>query len=485
MGIRVALHHKMVYVYDRFVTLSPQTVRLRPAPHTRTPVLSYSLRIEPQEHFLNWQQDPQGNFLARVVFPKPTREFSVEVDLVAETTIINPFDFFLEPSAENMPFSYDAALQKELAPFRATAPPGPLLKEFVDSIDRTEMRTIDFLVALNQRLQKATRYVIRLEPGVQTPEQTLELVSGSCRDSGYLLVQILRQLGYAARFVSGYLIQLKPDVKPLEGPEGPREDFTDLHAWTEVYLPGAGWVGLDPTSGLFAGEGHIPLAATPEPHSAAPVSGLVSSSEVEFRHEMKVTRIHEDPRVTKPYTDAQWNRILELGERIDADLTAGDVRLTMGGEPTFVSIDDMDGEEWTTAASGPTKKRLAGKLLSRLREKFAPGGLLNFGQGKWYPGESLPRWAYACYWRTDGLPLWRDPHWLADPERNYGYGMDHAQRFAGELTRRLGISGRLRDSRLRRPGGLQPKGTSAAGECRYQGQQDRPSGGQHAAAQRL
>ncbi len=440
MGIRVALHHKMVYVYDRFVTLSPQTVRLRPAPHTRTPVLSYSLRIEPQEHFLNWQQDPQGNFLARVVFPKPTREFSVEVDLVAETTIINPFDFFLEPSAENMPFSYDAALQKELAPFRATAPPGPLLKEFVDSIDRTEMRTIDFLVALNQRLQKATRYVIRLEPGVQTPEQTLELVSGSCRDSGYLLVQILRQLGYAARFVSGYLIQLKPDVKPLEGPEGPREDFTDLHAWTEVYLPGAGWVGLDPTSGLFAGEGHIPLAATPEPHSAAPVSGLVSSSEVEFRHEMKVTRIHEDPRVTKPYTDAQWNRILELGERIDADLTAGDVRLTMGGEPTFVSIDDMDGEEWTTAASGPTKKRLAGKLLSRLREKFAPGGLLNFGQGKWYPGESLPRWAYACYWRTDGLPLWRDPHWLADPERNYGYGMDHAQRFAGELTRRLGIS---------------------------------------------
>jgi uncharacterized protein (DUF2126 family) len=440
MGIRVALHHKTVYQYDRFVTLSPQTVRLRPAPHTRTPVLSYSLRIEPAEHFINWQQDPQGNFLARLVFQKPTREFSVEVDLTAEMTVINPFDFFLEPSAEQVPFCYEEALQRELAPFLETAPAGPRLKEFVESIDhRTETRTIDFLVALNQRLQKATRYVIRLEPGVQTPEQTLELGSGSCRDSGYLMVQILRQLGYAARFVSGYLIQLKPDLKPLEGPEGPQEDFTDLHAWTEVYLPGAGWVGLDPTSGLFAGEGHIPLAATPEPHSAAPVSGLVSPAEVEFHHEMKVTRIHEDPRVTKPYTDAQWNRIYELGERIDSELVAGDVRLTMGGEPTFVSIDDMDGEEWTTAASGPTKKRLAGELLSRLREKFAPGGLLNFGQGKWYPGESLPRWAYACYWRTDGLPLWRDARWLADPERDYGFGMDHATRFAAELTRRLGI----------------------------------------------
>ena len=319
MGIRVALHHKTVYRYDRLVTLSPQSVRLRPAPHSRTPVTAYSLKIEPAAHFINWQQDPQGNFLARLAFPSPTSVFSLEVDLVAEMTVINPFDFFLEPSAEACPFAYEQRQRDELVPFLVAETPGPRLHAWLASVDRTPMRTIDFLVALNQRLQREIRYVTRMEPGVQTCEETIEAASGSCRDSAWLLVEIFRNLGLAARFVSGYLIQLKPDEKPLEGPEGPGSDFTDLHAWAEVYLPGAGWVGLDPTSGLFAGEGHIPLAATPSPESAAPVSGLVSPSQVEFEHEMQVTRIHEDPRVTKPYSDEQWQAVLELGDRIDAD----------------------------------------------------------------------------------------------------------------------------------------------------------------------
>jgi uncharacterized protein (DUF2126 family)/transglutaminase-like putative cysteine protease len=440
MSIRVALHHKTVYQYDRLVSLSPQVVRLRPAPHSRTPVTSYSLRIEPHDHFINWQQDPQGNYQARLVFPNQTRELSLEVDLVAEISVINPFDFFLESYAETFPFQYEDWQARELAPFLVTAPAGPKLLEFLASIDTSkETRTIQFLVDLNQRLQTAIHYLIRMEPGVQTPEETLGRASGSCRDSGWLLVQILRHLGLAARFVSGYLIQLKPDVKPLEGPEGPQRDFTDLHAWAEVYLPGAGWVGFDPTSGLLAGEGHIPLAATPEPYSAAPVSGMVGPCEVEFHHEMRVTRIHEDPRVTKPYTDAQWQRISALGDQIDEDLLRGDVRLTMGGEPTFVSIDDMDGDEWNTAAMGPNKKRLAGDLLKRLRGQFAPGGMLHFGQGKWYPGESLPRWAFTCYWRTDGLPLWHDPQWIADPTHDYGFHEEDAWMFATALAERLKI----------------------------------------------
>ena len=437
MGIRVALHHKTIYQYDRPVVLSPQVVRLRPAPHSRTQISSYSLRIGPEGHFINWQQDPQGNFLARLVFPEPTNFFSLEVDLVAEMAVLNPFDFFLDPEYEKFPFRYASEDRRELELFLETPPAGPLLEAFLASVSRKEMRIIDFLVALNARLSQEIRYVVRMEPGVQSAEETLKLASGSCRDSAWLLVQILRHLGLASRFVSGYLIQLKPDVKPLEGPVGPSEDFTDLHAWAEVYLPGAGWIGLDPTSGLFAGEGHIPLAGTPEPASASPVSGLVSDCEVEFHHEMRVTRIHEDPRVTKPYTDEEWQRIYELGERIDTELTAGDVRLTMGGEPTFVSVDDMDGDEWNTEAMGPNKQRLGAELLRRLRDRFAPGALLHFGQGKWYPGESLPRWALACYWRTDGLPLWRDPQWIGSPERDSGYGRDEALQFAETLSERL------------------------------------------------
>jgi uncharacterized protein (DUF2126 family) len=439
MSIRVALHHKTEYLYDRPVALSPQVIRLRPAPHCRTAITAYSLRVQPSGHFINWQQDPLSNYLARVIFPEVVNYFSVEVDLVADLVVINPFDYFLEPYAETMPFTYDPALSKELTPCLAPQPPGPRLREFLNTIDRNSMRTNDFLVGLNQRVQRAIGYVIRLEPGIQTCEETLALKTGSCRDSAWLLVQILRNLGLAARFVSGYLIQLKPDVKPLEGPEGPAQDFTDLHAWAEVYLPGAGWIGLDPTSGLFAGEGHIPLATAPGPLSAAPITGSVEECKVQFNHEMSVTRIHEDPRVTLPYTDEQWDRIEALGHQVDREISTGDIRLTMGGEPTFVSIDDMDGAEWNVAAIGPHKRTLAERLIIRLQKRFAPGGLLHYGQGKWYPGEQLPRWALSCYWRRDGVPIWRDASLIARTNEPSSYGPLYAQRFAATLATRLGL----------------------------------------------
>src|SRR3954452_2209101 len=337
MAIHVALTHKTHYRYDRRVNLGPQIVRLRPAPHCRTPILAYSLKIRPETHFLNWQQDPQSNYLARLVFPEPTSEFLVEVDLVAEMGVFNPFDFFLEPYAENCPFTYDNALARELRPYLETVPAGPGLATFLAKVPRGATRTIDYLVALNQRVKDEIGYVIRMEPGVQSCEDTLSLRTGSCRDSAWLLVQILRNLGLAARFVSGYLIQLTADQKSLDGPSGPEEDFTDLHAWTEVYLPGAGWIGLDPTSGLLAGEGHIPLACTPDASSAAPIAGALDPCNVEFSHSMSVARIYEAPRVTKPYTNIQWSAIEALGHRVDEELKSGDVRLTLGGEPTFVS----------------------------------------------------------------------------------------------------------------------------------------------------
>src|SRR6186713_224677 len=363
MPIHVALSHSTRYRYDRPVSLSPHTVRLRPAPHCRTPVISYSLQVNPRTQFLNWQQDPHGNYLARVVFPEKTRELTVNVDLVVELSVINPFDFFLEASAETFPFVYEPWLAKDLAPFLDPVPPGPGLCDLLQRIDRRPRRTVEFLFDLNRQLSQEIRYLIRLEPGVQTPEETLSAGSGSCRDTGWLLVQALRHLGLAARFVSGYPIQLVPDVKSFDGPSGASADFTDLHAWAEVYLPGAGWIGLDPTSGLLAGEGHIPLACTPEPASAAPLTGGVEECKVEFEHRMDVRRIHESPRVTRPYSDDQWKAISSVGHQIDRELGQLDVRLTMGGEPTFVSIDDMDGAEWSTAALGPQKRERAGVLV--------------------------------------------------------------------------------------------------------------------------
>ncbi len=438
MTIRVALHHRTTYRYDRRVPLGPQIVRLRPAPHTRTPILAYSMSVKPEEHFVNWQQDPFGNFQSRLVFPDATDRLEVEIDLIADMTAINPFDFFVASEAESFPFAYEPDLKRELEPYLDAAPLTPKLKALLAELPRSAERTIDYLVAINQLLSTRIGYLIRMEPGVQDPEQTLELGTGSCRDSSWLLVNLLRHLGLAARFVSGYLIQLKLDVESLDGPRGTTKDFTDLHAWAEVFLPGAGWVGMDPTSGLLTSEGHIPLAATPSPAGAAPISGGATAAK-EFDFDMTITRIHEDPRVTKPYSATQWQDIDALGHAIDERLAEGDVRLTMGGEPTFVSIDDMDSPEWTIAAVGLDKRDKSDQLVRRLRDRFAPGALLHFGQGKWYPGESLPRWAFGCYWRKDGQPIWHDPALIAKAGKDYGHGVEEAQRFTQFLASALGV----------------------------------------------
>jgi uncharacterized protein (DUF2126 family)/transglutaminase-like putative cysteine protease len=440
MSIHVALNHVTRYRYERPIALGPQVVRLRPAPHCRSRILSYSLRVTPAEHFLNWQQDPEGNYLARLVFPGLATELTIEVDVVAEMAVINPFDFFLEPDAEKCPFAYDESLAVELAPYLRVSEHGPEFEAFLASVDLTSRPTNDFLVELNQKLANRIKYVIRLEPGLQTPEETLELGSGSCRDTSWLLVQVLRRLGLAARFVSGYLVQLVADQKPLDdGPAGPAADFLDLHAWCEVYLPGAGWIGLDPTSGLLAGEGHLPLAATPEPSSAAPVSGLVEQCEATFEHSMTVTRVWEAPRVTKPYTEEEWSAIESLGHAVDVSLVKNDVRLTMGGEPTFVSIDDPDGDEWNTEALGPNKKRLAAGLFHKMRDHYAPTGLAHFGQGKWYPGEPLPRWALNLYWRKDGEPMWSNRALVADESKPTGATEGLAAKFLAGVAERLGV----------------------------------------------
>lgn len=439
MSIHVALHHVTRYDYDRTINLGPQVVRLRPAAHSRTRILSYSMKVSPGEHFINWQQDPQGNYLGRLVFPEKTDHFEIAVDLVVEMSVLNPFDFFLEEHAENMPFQYDKNLKKELAPYLKRRREEKAYRQYLSTLPLPKGRTIDWLVALNQKLCNDISYTIRMEPGVQSPGQTLTLKSGSCRDSAWLMVQLLRSFGYAARFVSGYLIQLTSDVKAIDGPDGPEADFTDLHAWCEVYLPGAGWIGFDPTSGLLAGEGHIPLACSADPSSAAPIEGALDECEVEFGHEMSVARVYESPRTSKPYSEEQWEAIKALGYQVDQVLQSNDVRLTMGGEPTFVADRDRGAGEWNTDAMGPTKRKFGMTLMNRLRKFYGQGGVLHCGQGKWYPGEQLPRWAMTFVWRKDGQPIWNNPDLLANDETKGTTEPQVSGPFLAALARELGV----------------------------------------------
>ncbi|MBD8556361.1 transglutaminase family protein [Rhizobium sp. CFBP 8762] len=442
MSIKASVYHLTHYQYDRPVRLGPQIIRLKPAAHSKTHVISHALKVSPTNHFVNLQQDPYGNYLARFVFPDPVTELKIEVDLLADMTVYNPFDFFVEESAEVWPFDYPEDIRDDLAIYRTPESAGPHLTAFLATLPKSPQRTVDMVVGLNARIQAETGYLIRMEPGVQTPEETLGLKSGSCRDSSWLLVQVLRHLGLAARFVSGYLIQLKPDLKALDGPAGTEHDFTDLHAWAEVYLPGAGWIGLDPTSGLLTGESHVPLAATPHYRNAAPISGSIFDfAETTFAFDMKVSRVAEHPRITKPFSEESWMALDALGLAVDAALDAGDVRLTMGGEPTFVSIDDFEAGEWNTDAVGPTKREKADKLIRRLRARFAPGGFLHYGQGKWYPGESLPRWTFSLYWRKDGKPIWHNADLVAPEVADSTAPVTHAhaQTLLSTIAEELGL----------------------------------------------
>ena len=298
----IQMSHSTLYRYEKPIFLSPQLIRLRPAAHCLTEIQRYVLTVLPTEHLIHWQQDPFNNYVARVIFPEEITELSLQVDITANIVPINPYDFYIEDYASQGPFSYSDDLKLDLAPYLAaystpylkasnsvTEKPTATVQAFFEQFDPASLGTVDFLVALNQGVYQSVRYIERLEQGVQSSDTTLSLGSGSCRDSAVLLLEAFRYFGLAARFVSGYSIQLAENSTPSSTHIA--QDATDLHAWAEVFIPGAGWVGFDPSSGLLAGAGYIPLCCTRDPASAAPISGKAGACKTQLFFENTVTRL--------------------------------------------------------------------------------------------------------------------------------------------------------------------------------------------------
>lgn len=439
--MRLLIQHHSRYTYPRPTALGPQVIRLRPASHAKATIETYSLRIE-QDCIVHWQQDPSGNRIARVTFREGqlVDSFDIQVELAVDIRPVNPFDFYVDDRVEKVPFRYPAETQRDLLPFLATdaeaVKGGPLLEEFLASLPK-DGPTVPLVVEVNRLINERIRYVIREEAGLWTPEETLANGRGSCRDSAVLLIAALRSRGLGARFVSGYLVQLKDEGMIPNQPKGVGQDVADLHAWAEVYLPGAGWVGLDATSGLLCGEGHIPLACTAHPPFAAPIEGTSSVAASSVGFSMAVSRLGHEPRPTEPYAEEVWQALLTAGDALDARLAAQDLALTMGGEPTFNARDQGGLPEWNEDALGPSKWTMGLHLAGELRDRLAAGGVLLHRQGKLYPGESMPRWALEIIGRRDGKPL-------VGPSIAPGLAaptLDDARALAEAIARRLGLEG--------------------------------------------
>ena len=440
--MRLHLQHRSRYEYATPALLGAHTLRLHPAPHTRARVETYRLLVEPSAR-IRWYSDPFGNRLARVDFAadQAITSFEVVVELAVQIEPVNPFDFLLEPIAERTPFAYPAALARELQPFLALDDPayavGPEFAALDERLPR-EGETVPLLDRLNQAVHESVRYVIREETGVFTPEQSLVEGRASCRDSSLLLSAVLRRRGLATRFVSGYLVQLTDEGMLPDQPKGMARDVVDLHAWCEVYLPGAGWVGLDATSGLFCGESHIPLCCAATPALASPIEGTSDTPASDVAFSMTVQHLGHEARPTLPYSDDTWAALQLAGATTDARLLQAGVRLTMGGEPTFNAREGIELPEWNGAALGASKWAKGLRLAAELRRRLAAGSVTLLRQGKHYPGEPLPRWALEIIGRSDGTALWPDR-----PEAEGSHRKptaDDVERFARALAKRLDVS---------------------------------------------
>ena len=430
MTLRLALTHRIESRFDQPVLPSTHWLRLRPAPHTRARVEAYSLRVEPGAHFINWLRDPYENHLARLDLPQPTSHLTLTVEVILELAVSDPFDFLVESFASSAPFEYPEQLRKELTPYLAPGASGPRFAAWLAQLDRRPRYVIEFLDTINRAVQERIAVEATVRAGAIDVEALLASSRGAPWELAWLLTLSLRGVGLAARFVSGYRI--------IAGPATAAAAAASLHAWSEVFLPGAGWVGLDPATALFTNEHYVPLAGVPDPLGALPWVGD-REARTEWQQEAVTARVLAPAAAPWPYADSVWSDLTALGRKIEQALRASDVALTVARSLSFVSVTDPAAPEWNTVALGPGKRHVAQALLAALRARAAPGGMLHVGQGEWYGGESLPRWRLSCCFRADGAPVWRDPARLAMPLADASAAPPDARALAEQLARALGL----------------------------------------------
>ncbi len=432
MSQRIALTHRVVQRFDRRVRLSTHWLRLRPAPNTRARIEAYSLHVAPESHFINWIRDPYENDLARLDLPEPLGELRFDVDIVATLDPVNPFDFFVDFGYSDHPFEYTAQVRKELAPYLRLAKPGPRLRRWLEQLELTPRYIVEFLGALNRQVMECTPPQFGRGGGHVDVEAVLQRGSANAWERAWLLTLSLRHAGLAARFTSGYHVFLSSDTQTVP-------DSARMHAWSEVFLPGAGWIGLDPTSGTFTGEGYIPLASAPDPLRALPWIGYCEACGETGEESIRLRRL-EHTRDRKNVSDSHWADVRAVAADVDARLKKHNVALSISPRIAFVHAPNAAAPEWTTGAMSDHKRTIAEQLASALRERVALGGVFHVGQTEWFNSETLPRWRISCLFRADGRPVWSDAALNAWPATKQRPTPEDVKRFSRTLTRALGIN---------------------------------------------